>query len=371
MLHVEVTGKVLLYGVVECLAEFNRMLRRQYYLRDELPYLGIRTHECELQDNRIVRYGYLRRIHERGFCVLRKRYRNRLLFGFLLHEDRLDRILLKGLAQKLQEEIPSVLDIRPYECEVILPGRRGGHVAQRNAEIRKDQNKHEDKDNGPNHAVEYTTGMSLPKKKGVHPAMLHFKTVDPVLYEAALPHHELVAARPKHRRTYTKLFEALAGSIVSQQLSTKAADTIWSRLETACKGAVTPEAILKLRTLSLRKAGLSAAKVKSLKELSKAVVKGELDLLSLARIPEEEAIAKLSGIWGIGRWTAEMFLMFALEREDVFSPGDLGLRRSIEALYGLPKDCPVKELEAIALTWSPHRSFASRVLWRLRDAPLP
>jgi DNA-3-methyladenine glycosylase II len=85
-------------------------------------------------------------------------------------------------------------------------------------------------------------------------------------------------------------------------------------------------------------------------------------------MPEDEAIAALSGIWGIGRWTAEMFLMFALEREDVFSPGDLGLRRAIETLYGLPKDIPVRKLEEIALRWSPHRSIASRALWRIRDS---
>jgi DNA-3-methyladenine glycosylase II len=118
----------------------------------------------------------------------------------------------------------------------------------------------------------------------------------------------------------------------------------------------------------LRKAGLSAAKAKSLKALAKAVLSGELKLEKLKKIPEEEAIAQLSAIWGIGRWTAEMFLMFALEREDVFSPGDLGLRRSIEALYSLPKDVPAKQLEVIALKWSPHRTFASRVLWRLRDS---
>lgn len=201
--------------------------------------------------------------------------------------------------------------------------------------------------------------------------MTHLKAVDPILYTAALPHHEEILARKGHRRSYAKLFEALAGSIVSQQLSTKAADTIWSRLEAACKGRVTPEALVKLRAPTMRKAGLSAAKTKTLRELSKAVLSGELDLAALKKIDEENAIAKLSSVWGIGRWTAEMFLMFALERADVFSPGDLGLRRSIESLYGLPKDVHVRELELIAAKWSPHRTFASRVLWRVRDTPSP
>jgi len=199
-------------------------------------------------------------------------------------------------------------------------------------------------------------------------AMKHLKKADPVLYAASLPHYKDIEANMTHRRSYKKLFEALAGSIVSQQLSVKAADTIWKRLETACAGVVTPEAILKLRAPTMRKAGLSAAKTKTLKELSRAVHTRTLVLASLARIQEESAIEQLSSIWGIGRWTAEMFLIFALEREDVFSVGDLGLRRSVEALYVLPKDAPAKDIEAIAAAWAPHRSFASRALWRIRDS---
>lgn len=206
------------------------------------------------------------------------------------------------------------------------------------------------------------------KRVDVADAMTHLKKVDPVLHAAALPHQKSIKASLGHRRNYGALFPALAGSIVSQQLSTKAADTIWGRLEKACKGAVTPEAIQKLRAPTMRKAGLSNAKTKTLKELSRTVLAGELRLPALSRMSEEEAVTKLSSVWGIGRWTAEMFLMFALQKPDVFSPGDLGLRRSIEALYSLPKDCPVTELEVIAVRWSPHRTFACRVLWRVRDA---
>lgn len=211
--------------------------------------------------------------------------------------------------------------------------------------------------------------MTVKKRDTGEDAMLHLKKVDPILHKAALPHQEELAGRVQSRRpTGQKLFAALASSVTGQQLSTKAADTIWGRLVVACGGEVTPEAIKRLRVPTLRKAGLSAAKVKTLKELSKAVLSGTLNLPALAKVPEQEAIAQLSSIWGIGTWTAEMFLMFALERTDVFSPGDLGLRRSIEALYGLPKDVHIKELEAIAIRWSPHRTFASRVLWRVRDS---
>lgn len=216
--------------------------------------------------------------------------------------------------------------------------------------------------------------VPMPSKKPdtnirVESALLHLKTADPILYAKALLVQEHFVPRSTVSRRYSsqKLFASLAASVTGQQLSTKAADSIWAKLEIVCKGEVTPEAILKLRLSTMRKAGLSAAKAKTLKELSNAVLSGELTLLALKKLPEEEAIAKLSSVWGIGRWTAEMFLMFALEREDVFSPGDLGLRRSIESLYNLPKDVHTRELEAIALAWSPHRTFASRVLWRIRD----
>jgi len=214
--------------------------------------------------------------------------------------------------------------------------------------------------------VRFRYTVHMPKKP-LHPAMQHLKKVDPVLHAAALPHHDAIVSATGHRRGYKQLFAALAGSIVSQQLSTKAADTIWARLTLACKGDVTPEAILKLRAPTMRKAGLSAAKSKSLKELARSVTDGSVDFKKLKKMPEEDAIASLSLVWGVGRWTAEMFLMFALEREDVFSPGDLGLVRAIESLYGVPKDSPKEVYLAIAAKWSPHRSFASRVLWRTRD----
>lgn len=204
----------------------------------------------------------------------------------------------------------------------------------------------------------------------IRDALAHLKKVDPILYKAALPLTDQFSQRAPAQRRYTskKLFASLAASVTGQQLSTKAADTIWKRLEEACGGDVTPEAIRTLRLPSMRKVGLSAAKSKTLKELSKAVLDGSLSLVALRKMPEEDAIAQLSAVWGIGRWTAEMFLMFALEREDVFSPGDLGLRRSMEALYGLEKDIHARELEAIASVWSPHRTFASRILWKVRDS---
>jgi 3-methyladenine DNA glycosylase/8-oxoguanine DNA glycosylase len=201
-----------------------------------------------------------------------------------------------------------------------------------------------------------------------HPAITHLKKVDPVLHKKGLPHFDDILKPTTHRRNYTALFASLAGSIVSQQLSVKAADTIWKRLEEKCKGSVTPEAISKLRITSMRAAGLSAAKCKTLKELSNAVLTGSIDFKKLQKMPEQEAIASLSKVWGIGTWTAEMFLIFALKREDIFSVGDLGLLRSMESLYGIPKDSPKQVYLDMSQKWSPHRSVASRLLWKIRDA---
>ena len=208
--------------------------------------------------------------------------------------------------------------------------------------------------------------MSKPVSS-LHPAILHLKRVDPLLHKKGLPHLEEVL-NTAHRRNYSGLFASLAGSVVSQQLSVKAADTIWKRLEVKCKGSVTPEAISKLRLESMRSAGLSAAKCKTLKELSKAVLTGDIDFKKLQKMPEEEATTSLSKVWGIGTWTAEMFLIFALKREDIFSVGDLGLFRSMESIYGIPKDSPKAVYIEISKKWAPHRSTASRLLWKIRDA---
>ncbi|MDB5195301.1 MAG: HhH-GPD family protein [Parcubacteria group bacterium] len=213
---------------------------------------------------------------------------------------------------------------------------------------------------------------ALPKKlDGNRAALAYLKKADPILYAAALAHYAHVRDFSSAEKRYgsQKLFAALAGSVTGQQLSTKAADTIWGRLETACGGTVTPEAIARLRLPTLRKAGLSAAKSKTLKELSRAVRSGELDLAGLRKLPEEEAILRLNAIWGIGTWTAEMFLIFALGRSDVFSVGDLGLVRAMEALYGIPMNSKREVYTEIAAKWSPHRSFASLILWRTRDNP--
>lgn len=199
----------------------------------------------------------------------------------------------------------------------------------------------------------------------IEKAFMHFKKADPVLHAAAKKVRKTLTPR-KETRGEDRLFASLAESVVSQQLSVKASDTIWGRVKEVCGGKVTPEAVLKVTLPRLRKAGLSAAKAKTLKELAKAMKKG-LKLGPLKKESPEVATERLTKVWGIGPWTSEMFLMFGLGHPDIFSKGDLGLIRSIETLYGLQNPTQA-ELEVISMKWSPYRTTASRILWRARDS---
>ncbi len=170
------------------------------------------------------------------------------------------------------------------------------------------------------------------------------------------------------RRTRAELFSALVSIVIAQQLGTAAADTIFERVKKVCDGRLSPEAVLRKRLSLFRKAGLSGAKAKTLKAIAAAVDNESLDLLLLKNLPEADAAELLLRIWGLGPWSVEMFLMNSLGRNDVFSPGDLGLARAIEMIYHLPKNAPRASLLAIAEKWSPYRTYASLLLWRTRDA---
>ena len=198
-------------------------------------------------------------------------------------------------------------------------------------------------------------------------ALKHFKRVDPHLYRATKAHHTSLPKQLSKKNSRAKLFESLVSIVISQQLGTAAADTIFTRVKKACKGRLTPDSVLKTKPTTLRAAGLSGAKTKTLKAIAKEVKSGELNLLSLKTISEADAAEKLMQIWGLGPWSVEMFLMFSLGRRDVFSAGDLGLARAIETIYGLPRNSSRPTLLAIAQKWSPHRTYASLILWRTRD----
>jgi DNA-3-methyladenine glycosylase II len=163
-------------------------------------------------------------------------------------------------------------------------------------------------------------------------------------------------------------YQALARAIVGQQLSTKAAASIWSKLVALFDGETpAPEALLRRRPATLRKAGLSAAKVEFLRDLARRVEDGRLDLKRLTGLSDEDIIAELLEVKGIGRWTAEMFLIFHLGRPDVVSTGDLGIRRAVQIAYGMKELPGPEELEKLAEEWRPHRTLACLYLWRSLD----
>ncbi len=198
-------------------------------------------------------------------------------------------------------------------------------------------------------------------------ALRHLRQADPHFYAVTKPHHRSLPAYLPEKRTRAALFAALASIVIAQQLGTAAADTILRRVQTACRGRLTSLSILKMKPATFRRAGLSGAKTKTLKTIAGAIEDGSLDLLALKTIPETEAAQALLRVWGLGPWSVAMFMMFALGREDVFSSGDLGLVRAMEAIYRLPKDSPRDTLLPIAQKWSPHRTYACLLLWKTRD----
>jgi DNA-3-methyladenine glycosylase II len=160
-------------------------------------------------------------------------------------------------------------------------------------------------------------------------------------------------------------FVALVRSIISQQISTVAARSIRTRLEqTLAPDGIVPAAVLGASDETLRGAGLSAAKVRSLRDLAEHVHDGRLPLHDLHKLPDEEVIARLVPVRGIGRWTAQMFLIFSLGRLDVLPVADLGLRVGVQRQYGLDGPPDAVTLEELARPWQPYRSVATWYLWR-------
>lgn len=193
--------------------------------------------------------------------------------------------------------------------------------------------------------------------------LLYFQTVDPILYAAGT---QIMPIPTFEKRS--NYFKELVDSIISQQLSTKVADVISARVYALLpSGELTPDAILELPTEELRAVGVSYAKIRYMKDLAEKVSSKELDLVELDQLSDAKVIEKLTVVKGIGQWTAEMFLMFALAREDVFSVGDLGLRRAVEKLYQLPSPPSKEVLMETSAKWSPYRTWAARILWRSLD----
>jgi DNA-3-methyladenine glycosylase II len=161
------------------------------------------------------------------------------------------------------------------------------------------------------------------------------------------------------------IFSGLLQAIVSQQLSTKAAATIYGRLLALLPdgGVPTPEGLSPLPDEALRGVGLSRQKLGYMRDLSRKMLDGSINIGGLAVMSDDEIVAELTQIKGIGRWTVEMLLIFRLARPDVFPAGDLGIVKAIQKAYNLRGTPDVKRLHAIADRWRPYRSVASWYLW--------
>jgi DNA-3-methyladenine glycosylase II len=167
-------------------------------------------------------------------------------------------------------------------------------------------------------------------------------------------------------------YGALVRAIVGQQLSVNAARAIYGRLIDLFDGRPpTPQELLDQDPEQMRTAvGLSHAKVAFLRSLAEHVISGELDLDHLRELSDEDVVAALTAVKGLGEWTSQMFLMFQLDRPDVLAVGDLGIRRAVERAYELPDLPSADELTKLAEPWRPYRSAACRLLWRsLSNSP--
>jgi len=164
-------------------------------------------------------------------------------------------------------------------------------------------------------------------------------------------------------------YGSLVRTIVGQQLSTKAARTIYARLVALFGDSPpTPADLIAAEDADLRAAGLSRQKIGYLRDLAERVCVGELELESLSELSDDEVSARVTAVKGLGQWSADMFLMFHLGRPDVLPVGDLGIRRAVEKAYGLPELPDAGELRALAEPWRPHRTLACLFLWETLDA---
>jgi DNA-3-methyladenine glycosylase II len=162
-------------------------------------------------------------------------------------------------------------------------------------------------------------------------------------------------------RTRGDSFQTLARSITGQQISVKAAQSIWNRFE-ACAGKVTPANVIALEDAALRACGYSGSK-----DLARHFHNGELRPRRWTRMDDEKVIEDLVRVKGIGRWSAQMFLLFFMMRPNIFPVGDLGLRRAIERNYNAGEPLALEEIRAIGAAWTPWSSVATWYMWRSLD----
>ena len=188
---------------------------------------------------------------------------------------------------------------------------------------------------------------------------------DPVIAALIRRHGDCGLASAAHADP----FHALLQAIIAQQLSAKAAKTIEGRFSAIFGGNPTPAAVARVSDEQLRAVGISPQKLKYIRDLCARVLDGSLQLEALPSLSDEEVIAALTGVKGIGRWTAEMFLMFRLNRPDVLPVGDLGIVKAVQRAYKLRTVPSAERLIKIGETWRPYRSVACWYLWASLDTP--
>jgi DNA-3-methyladenine glycosylase II len=187
---------------------------------------------------------------------------------------------------------------------------------------------------------------------------------DPVMAELIERLGERSAAQRRRGEPKPDAYGALLRAIVGQQLSSRAARTIYGRILEMFGGTTpTPDQVLAASEKDLRAAGLSGRKVEYIRDLAAHVKSGELELDRLEQLSDEEVIEEIVAVRGLGPWSAEMFLIFHLERPDVISGGDLGIRKAIQIALGMDEMPTPSEVQEIGERWSPHRSLASIYLW--------
>jgi DNA-3-methyladenine glycosylase II len=202
-------------------------------------------------------------------------------------------------------------------------------------------------------------------------ALEHLTRADDVM-AALIEEHGPLDLEARRRDRPADAYGALLRSIVGQQLSTKAAHSIYERLTEQFGGKTpSPKELLAADPETVRGAGLSRPKVSYIRDLAQHVEDGELHLDSLDEMTDDEVIAELTAVKGLGIWTAHMFLMFHLRRPDVLAVGDLGIRRAVEGLYGLETLPDAETLERLGERWAPYRTLACMYLWHsLDNAPV-
>ena len=188
-------------------------------------------------------------------------------------------------------------------------------------------------------------------------ALNYLRRVDPIIKSLIKSHG--VIALPAIKND----FDTLAGIIIGQQLSGKAADTIFARIRaTAGGGRLTAERLASCSDTQLQKAGASRPKIRALRSLTEHVQTRKLQIPKLAKLPDEAVFQKITQVKGMGPWSAQMYLMFVLARPDIFPDNDLGIRKAIVQHYGV--ELSSDSLEKIAACWRPYRTIACLYLWR-------